>query len=530
MVTSVVVADLDLCEQNKTAEHQIREKLTNWSGTHACSPKQVHRPTCTSEVAQIVSSCHEHGIPLRVVGSGLSPNGIAFPDRDEAHVVCLEGCNRVLKVDKKNMLVEVQAGIQVGELLEELREHGMTLENLGSINLQQIGGFVQAGVHGTGATIPPVEEQVVRMKIVTPGRGEVVLSANDPDPTAFDLARVGLGCLGVVTEVTLRCVAAHQLTETVEVMTREGVRKGHVDRLRDNRHVRYMWIPYVDAVVVVSSNYTENGATTVPDDGDDDDDDEACQASLIPLKKLLRECAPAQDIPVSIGFAELRDKLLSSGAGPLDTDHVVLVNQAESEYWHRHAQTHIPRPQDSDAVLAFDCGGQQWVWEVAMPVRHGTLCDLDFVQRVLEETEAARLPAPAPIEQRWTRGSSAAMSPAGPNKRLDVRAGLFSWVGIIMYMPTSDDNERAAITRAFQRYCDLVQRVGSQMVVSGELEWDLQTHWAKLEVADSGPRSAANVRQRLCNRYPVDEFNAMRRAYDPKGIMQSNKIKTWFGE
>ena len=48
--------------------------------------------------------------------------------------------------------------------------------------------------------------------------------------------------------------------------------------------------------------------------------------------------------------------------------------------------------------------------------------------------------APAPIEQRWTAGSGAPMSPAhGPP------ASLHSWVGVIMYLP-EDAEQRQAVT------------------------------------------------------------------------------------
>ena len=34
----------------------------------------------------------------------------------------------------------------------------------------------------------------------------------------------------------------------------QDVRRQHARRLRDNKHLRYRWIPYTDAVVVVTNN------------------------------------------------------------------------------------------------------------------------------------------------------------------------------------------------------------------------------------------------------------------------------------
>ena len=74
------------------------------------------------------------------------------------------------------------------------------------------------------------------------------------DSRLFRLAKVGLGSLGVVTEVTLQCVPAHQLVEHTFVMTANELRRQHAGLLRNNKHVRYMWIPYTHDVVVVTNN------------------------------------------------------------------------------------------------------------------------------------------------------------------------------------------------------------------------------------------------------------------------------------
>ena len=83
--------------------------------------------------------------------------------------------------------------------------------------------------HGSGAAIPPVDEQVVALTLVTPGAGTLRLTAQS-DPELFRLARVGLGCLGVVAEATLRCVPAHRLVERTTVESVAQVRGGRMDQ------------------------------------------------------------------------------------------------------------------------------------------------------------------------------------------------------------------------------------------------------------------------------------------------------------
>lgn len=67
----------------------------------------------------------------------------------------------------------------------------------------------------------------------------------------------------------------------------------------------------------------------------------------------------------------------------------------------------------SDTKLQFECGGQQWVSEVGF--RCGSYDqpdgqDLEYMTRLLQLIEDSDIPAPSPIEQRWTSASSSKLS------------------------------------------------------------------------------------------------------------------------
>lgn len=51
--------------------------------------------------------------------------------------------DKVLEVDKERKRVRVQAGIRVQELVDGIKEYGITLQNFASIREQQIGGIIQ---------------------------------------------------------------------------------------------------------------------------------------------------------------------------------------------------------------------------------------------------------------------------------------------------------------------------------------------------------------------------------------------------
>ena len=135
-------------------------------------------------------------------------------------------CDSILSIDEEKKQVRVQAGARVTDVVEALRPHGLTLQNYASIAEQQIGGFLQVGAHGTGAGVPPVDEQVTRLVLHTPALGPLELSESQ-NPKLFYLAKVGLGWLGVVSEVTIQCVPAHKLVQHTYVETRHGIEKRH---------------------------------------------------------------------------------------------------------------------------------------------------------------------------------------------------------------------------------------------------------------------------------------------------------------
>jgi len=276
-----------------------------------------------------------------------------------------------------------------------------------------------------------------------------------------------------------------------------------------------MWLPYVDAVVCVTNN-----PTLPPPLGDGQGEPPALSETerLSPLRALLVEERRARGLEARVddlNFAELRDELLK--LAPLDLDLVRRVNTAEAEFWRRSQGVDVA---DSSRKLNFECGGQQWVNECALPA--GTLAaptgaDVQFVLDLLALLEAKGVPAPAPIEQRWTSESSSLMSPAGPRPAHPPNpANLHSWVGIIMYLPTDDPAQRDKITAAFDDYKRMCETLLWPRY--GAVE-----HWAKIE-RPRDPDHARLVRDRLRRRFPTDAFDAVRRKYDPDGILNNDLL------
>lgn len=494
--------------------------IINWSGTHSVNVRPYHEPQSVEELGDIVRNCHTNGISVRPVGSALSPNGISFQDKG---MVSLANLDRIIDIDTKNMTVTVEAGCRISHVIEALREKNLTLPNLASIAEQQMGGFVSIGAHGTGATVAPVDHYVTSMKLVTPARGVIELTP-EKDGDLFHLAKVGIGCLGVVSEVTMKCIPAHNLLEHTFVLTRKEARSQLNDLLHKHKHVRYMWIPYEDVVVVVTN-----------DPVDESNAELATQLSAISNSKGDESLQPMRDLIIELtlknevsnraqtikaleedfkgkGFGELRDQLLAFD--PLNGDHIKKVNKVEGDFWKQNSGYQVA---PSDKMLNFDCGGQQWVFEVCFPTgtyNKNNASDMQFMEDLLARIEKENIPAHTPIEQRWSASSSSLMSPA-----YGLNDSLHCWVGIIMYLPTEE--HRKEITSVFKgRYCDMAREVGAP--------YDAVSHWGKLELPETGS-NFLKLRHLMKQRYPLEKFNAARLYYDPKNILGNELVDTVLG-
>lgn len=114
--------------------------VSNWSGTHEVQTRVFHQPETLDELEKIVKEANESKSRIRPVGSGLSPNGIGLSRMGMVNLALMD---RVLEVDKEKKTVTVQAGIRVQQLVDAIKDYGLTLQNFASIREQQIGGIVQ---------------------------------------------------------------------------------------------------------------------------------------------------------------------------------------------------------------------------------------------------------------------------------------------------------------------------------------------------------------------------------------------------
>lgn len=218
----------------------------NWSGTVCALPARRIEPVSTQEVAAAVCAARADGLRVKAVGSGHSFTGAAFTD---GVLLDLHRMSGVLSFDAATGNVRVLAGTTLRDLNRGLDRLGRALTNLGDVDAQTISGALATGTHGTGAAFPGLAATVTGLRIVLADGTDVACSARER-PDLFAAAGLGLGALGVVTEVELATVPAFRLAAVEEPARLPDLLADLDTVMTSTDHAEFYWFPHTDACLV----------------------------------------------------------------------------------------------------------------------------------------------------------------------------------------------------------------------------------------------------------------------------------------
>lgn len=349
------------------------QRWSNWSEELTCSPARIERPVSTAEVATVVQRAAADGLRVRPVGAGHSFTPLV---PTEGVLVDLALMDAVLDVDRDAGRVRVQAGIRLHQLTDALDRRGLALANLGDIDRQALAGALATGTHGTGAGLPGLAAQVTALQLVD-GRGQVhELSRDAADRAgreAFLAAVVGLGAIGIVTEVDLEVVDAYTLRGEDRAEPLAEVLDSFHERAAAHRHFEAYVFPYSDTAWTRTNDIVD-----------------APRAPRHPAR------AWAEDrLLTTHAFGGLC-RLGGRAPGTIPTINRLTSKLAGTgtrvDAWHR--------------IFASARDVRFTEMELSLPRERG----LDFVRALLERIERERLEVVFPIEVRTTAGDDALLS------------------------------------------------------------------------------------------------------------------------
>ncbi len=225
---------------------------TNWAGLAAAAPARELAPHDSGEVVEAVLAAREQGLRVKMPGSGHSFTDIALTDGVLLHPASMRG---ITGVDRDALTVTALAGTPLAELNTGLEKLGLSLHNMGDIDVQTVAGAISTGTHGTGGTVASLSSQVAGLELVT-GDGTLICATEEENPEVLEVARVGLGALGVLTSVTFRVEPLFTL-EAHEAPMGWDQALGDFDRLTaENHHFEMFWWPHTDRLLTKRNNRT----------------------------------------------------------------------------------------------------------------------------------------------------------------------------------------------------------------------------------------------------------------------------------
>ena len=180
---------------------------TNWAGNVTFQADRVHRPETVEQLRQTVGSSGR----VRALGTGHSFSPVADTTGD---LVSVAGLPVRFEVAPDRSAVTVSAGLRYGEVATRLHGAGLALDNLGSLPHISVAGAVATGTHGSGDLLGSLATAVTGLEMVT-ADGELVRLSREQDGDRFAGCVVALGCLGVVTAMTLRVGPTYDVVQRV---------------------------------------------------------------------------------------------------------------------------------------------------------------------------------------------------------------------------------------------------------------------------------------------------------------------------
>jgi L-gulono-1,4-lactone dehydrogenase len=233
----------------------------NWAGTATARPARVRMPGSAAELAAEVTKAADDGLPIRMTGSGHSFTPTASTD---GVLLNPGGMTAVRSIDAAAGLITVEAGCPLSTLNSALHARGLSLTNMGDIQVQTAAGAIQTGTHGTGRQSGSMAAQVAALELVLADGSTATCSATDQQPDLFNAARVGLGALGIVTAVTFKVEPLFLLTAREEPMRWAEVISRLPELTSENEHFEFFWFPHSEGCLTKRNNRSSGSARPLP--------------------------------------------------------------------------------------------------------------------------------------------------------------------------------------------------------------------------------------------------------------------------
>jgi len=198
---------------------------------------RVLEPRSLEDVQSIVRLARKDRNTISVAGGRHAMGGQQFGT--DTVLIDIRKLGRVLRLDRRRGILEVEAGIEWPELIDgyltlqnsDGRTWGIAQKQTGADRLT-MAGTVAANAHGRGLRMKPFISDVESFVLVD-ATGAVHTCSRTENSDLFRLVHGGYGLFGVVTSVQLRLVPRTKVERVVEVRTVDDLATTFNKRISD---------------------------------------------------------------------------------------------------------------------------------------------------------------------------------------------------------------------------------------------------------------------------------------------------------
>ncbi len=228
----------------------------NWAGNLEYSATRWHEPTKISELQTIITQAQK----VRALGTRHCFNHIADTPYD---LVSMVNFNQVVELDRDSQTVTVEGGMRYGELYQYLDREGFALHNLASLPHISVAGACTTATHGSGDGNGNLATAVSSLQLLTANGNLMTLTRDHPQ---FLGAVVGLGGLGIVTQITLDIQPTYNVRQNVYVNLPFAHLNDHFDEIMSSGYSVSLFTHWRQIDQIWVKQVVADGGSFEPDD------------------------------------------------------------------------------------------------------------------------------------------------------------------------------------------------------------------------------------------------------------------------
>ena len=238
----------------------------------------------------------------------------------DGHLVVIDQLSGILDSDAQAKQVTLGAGSRLGDLGAQLEAIGQGMINLPDIDRQTVAGAIATGTHGTGVTLQALSSFITSLRLITPNGNVMDIDSSDED--LLHAARVNVGALGIVTQVTMQNRESYKLKKREWAAPTEDILANFDELAASHRHFEIFPLVYSDYSLVLSIDETDEpiGQSEVEEEPSDD-------ASIAESLGLSDNPTPAERLRLSNATAS---RIQPTEA--VDVSHKILSNVRNSRF------------------------------------------------------------------------------------------------------------------------------------------------------------------------------------------------------